>query len=153
MRMLDRNKLDMRFALQRESVPVYERDENGEILYCEVDGERVPIETGETESVYGRPESFRARISQTLTEAQRQAFGIDNSSVSAIITADKGLLPFQKGTCIWRTSCVKYKDAKETVVDEKSADYIVVGIRDTALSEESFLLQEVVKKHTYEDRD
>lgn len=41
--MLDINKQDMKYSRQGEKVTIYDRDENGEIKYIEMDGERIPV--------------------------------------------------------------------------------------------------------------
>ena len=41
--MLDINKQEMKYSRQGEKVTIYDRDENGEIKYIEMDGERIPV--------------------------------------------------------------------------------------------------------------
>ena len=47
MRLLEKNKQNLKYALQVGEVPVYERDEDGNIIYIEIDGQKVPVETGD----------------------------------------------------------------------------------------------------------
>ena len=46
--MLDINKQEMKYSRQGEKVTIYDRDENGEIKYIEMDGERIPVVLRET---------------------------------------------------------------------------------------------------------
>lgn len=143
MRTLNRNKQRMKYSNYKESLPVYERDSDGNIIYISVDGENVPIETGEYETGYEKPTCFRANINSTLTEAFIRAFGVDKSSNKSTIVCSKGFLPFEIGTRIWRKSEVRYKDTAKTIVDGDSADYEVVAVNDEALNEDMFLLQKL----------
>lgn len=115
----------MLYSLQLKDQPVYARDEDGEIIYDEYpDGTKEPRETGETETVYTEPVKFYNSITGTLTEDEIVAFGSEKSG-NAKITYRNGQYPFKTGTLIWKTSSVERVDGK---VDEKSADYVVLGI-------------------------
>lgn len=53
------NKQSMKYSLQGERVPIYETDENGNIIYYEdSDGNKIPMETGEYTTGYSHPVSF-----------------------------------------------------------------------------------------------
>lgn len=110
MRTLNRNKQKMYYSLQDGTSPVYMTDDDGNIKYIEVDGERIPVESGDTEPHYTEPKLFRANINSTLTDTFIRAFGIDDSSDKATIVCAKGTLPLAKGARIWRNSAIKYKD-------------------------------------------
>ena len=58
MRMALKNKQRMYYALYREPQTVYQKDAEGNILYTEVDGDRVPVMTGDSESFYDEPVEF-----------------------------------------------------------------------------------------------
>ena len=133
----------MFYALQtNEEVPVYKRDEHGEIIYRVVAGVRVPVETGTYELGYSDAVEFYNGISGELQAYELQAFGVDNSDSYAKMTYPKGKFPFQLGTLIWRKSEVKYVAFR---IDPKSADYQVVAIRDEDLDEWSVLLKRILK--------
>ncbi len=72
MRLLEKNKQNLKYALQVGEVPVYERDEDGNIIYIEVDGQKVPVETGETEPGYSNPIDFRGNIAMSGGEAENR---------------------------------------------------------------------------------
>lgn len=133
----------MFYALQTgEEVPIYERDDQGNIVYREIGGKRMPIETGTYELGYSDAVEFYNGISGELTAYELQAFGVDNSDGYAKMTFPKGQYPFQLGTLIWKKSEVKYVAFR---IDPKSADYQVVGIRDEDLNVWSVLLKRVLK--------
>lgn len=147
MRTLNRNKQKMYYSLQDGTSPVYMTDDDGNVKYIEVDGEQIPVESGETEPHYTEPKLFRANINSTLTDTFIRAFGIDDSSDKATIVCAKGTLPLSKGARIWRNSAIKYKDPiNMSNVDENSADYVVKDVNDEAMHEDTFLLQRLIKE-------
>ena len=143
---LESNKQSMKYSLQCERVPIYETDENGNIIYYEdSDGNKIPYETGEYTTGYSRPVSFFANINNKLNEVVWKDFGIDDSTNYSQIIASKDELPLKVGSVIWKKSEVGYKDDDKTSVDETTADYTVKGIADEGMSEDLFLLQRNVK--------
>ena len=74
------NKQSMKYSLQGERVPIYETDENGNIVYyTDSDGNKIPIETGESTTGYSQPVSFFGNISMSGGEVDSVEFGIDVS--------------------------------------------------------------------------
>lgn len=144
MRLLEKNKQDLKYALQVGEVPVYERDENGNIIYIEVDGQKVPVETGETEIGYSNPVDFRGNIAMSGGEAEAKSFGVDISDYDAILLMENGKIPIDESSLIWHTSEVKYIDKQNTVVDRKSADYTVKRVQPS-LNFTRYLLKRIVK--------
>ena len=143
---LQSNKQAMKYSLQGERIPIYETDENGNIIYyTDSDGNKIPIETGEPTIGYSQPILFFANINNKLNEVVWQDYGIDNSTNYAQIITSKGELPLKVGSVIWKKSEVGYKDDEKTIVDETTADYTVKGIADEGMSEDLFLLQRNVK--------
>lgn len=59
---LNRNKQSLKYALQIGKVPIYETDDDGNIIYIVIDGNKVPVETGEYEIGYMQPVDFKANI-------------------------------------------------------------------------------------------
>lgn len=122
-------------------MPIYETDEEGNIRYIIVDGEKVPVETGEYEPGFSMPVEFKANIAGKLDNVVIRASGADASDNHAQIVVDKGVLPFKIGTRIWLRSKVEYKDEAKTIVDGDSADYIVKGTMLEDLSQDMFYLE------------
>ena len=116
--MLDINKQEMKYSRQGEKVTIYDRDENGEIKYIEMDGERIPVVLRETTG-YSEPVLFSANISNKLSEVLVKEFGIDDSSSYCQIVTDKGYLPIKAGDVIWKKSEVGRDD--DGLVDNKTA--------------------------------
>lgn len=144
MRLLRKNMQPMKYSLQDGRVPIYERDENGDIVYIEVDGQKVPVETGEYETGYSAPVDFMGNISMSGGEAEAKEFGMDIGDFDAVIVLEKDAVPLTETSIIWHTSPVKYKDEQNTIVDSKSADYAVKRV-SPSLNFTKVLLQRIVK--------
>lgn len=141
MRTLSKNKQKQYYSNPGKLVPIYDTDDEGNIRYIEVDGELVPVETGEYEPGFSLPVEFKANIAGKLDNVVIRASGADASDNHAQIVADKGVLPFKIGTRIWLRSKVEYKDEAKTIVDGDSADYIVKGLMLEALDHDEFYLE------------
>lgn len=136
----------MKYALQNAEIPIYQTDEDGNILYYEdSEGNKIPLETGETEIGFSEPVSFLANINNKLDEVAWREYGIDNSTNYAQIVASKNVLPLKAGSIIWKKSEVGYKDEAQMIVDSTTCDYVVKGIADEGLSVDLFLLQKNLK--------
>ena len=144
MRLLRKNMQPMKYSLQDGRVPIYERDENGDIVYIEVDGQKIPVETGEYETGYSAPVDFMGNISMSGGEAEAKEFGMDIGDFDAVIILEKDAVPITETSIIWHTSPVKYKDEQNTIVDSKSADYAVKRV-SPSLNFTKVLLQRIVK--------
>ena len=144
MRLLEKNKQDLKYALQVVEVPIYERDEEGNIIYIEVDGQKVPVETGETEVGYAKPVDFRGNIAMSGGEAEAKSFGVDISEYDAILLMEKDRIPIDETSLIWHMSEVKYADEQNTIVDKKSADYTVKRVQPS-INFTRYLLKRIVK--------
>lgn len=144
MRLLRKNMQPMKYSLQDGRVPIYERDENGDIVYIEVEGKKVPVETGEYETGYSSPVDFMGNISMSGGEAEAKEFGMDIGDFDAVIVLEKDAIPITETSIIWHTSPVKYKDEQKTIVDAKSADYAVKRV-SPSLNFTKVLLQRIVK--------
>lgn len=144
MRLLEKNKQNLKYALQVGEVPVYERDEDGNIIYIEIDGQKVPVETGEMEIGYSKPVDFRENIAMSGGEAEAKSFGVDISEYDAVLLMEKDRIPIDETSLIWHMSEVKYADEQNTIVDKKSADYTVKRVQPS-LNFTRYLLKRVVK--------
>lgn len=144
MRLLRKNMQPMKYSLQDGRVPIYERDENGDIVYIEVDGQKIPVEKGEYDTGYSAPVDFMGNISMSGGEAEAKEFGMDIGDFDAVIVLEKGTVPLTETSIIWHTSPVKYKDEQNTIVDSKSADYAVKRV-SPSLNFTKVLLQRIVK--------
>lgn len=144
MRMMNKNKRTLYYALQDREVPIYETDESGYIRYIEIDGQQIPVETGQTELVYSEPVKMLANIAFETNETTAQEFGVDVSDYDAIVVFGKDEYPLTETSRIWFESVPRYKDISETIVDGDSADYKVVSVR-SSLNEGKAILRHLTK--------
>lgn len=136
------------YALLKGKRPVYERDENGNIIYKIIGGKMIPKTTGEMEDYYSDPITFYNSISGDLTESELQAFGTQ-SNVSAKMTYKRNQYPFKTGTLIWKISEVQFLE--DGSPNPKSADYKVVGVMPEGQYFWKCMLEAVVKNETSDD--
>lgn len=135
----------MKYSLQDGRVPIYETDIDGNIIYYEDnEGNKIPLKTGEYETVYSAPVDFMGNISMSGGEAEAKEFGMDIGDFDAVIILEKDAIPITETSIIWHTSPVKYKDEQNTIVDSKSADYAVKRV-SPSLNFTKVLLQRIVK--------
>ena len=142
---LQSNKQAMKYSLQGERVPIYETDENGNIIYyTDSDGNKIPMETGEYTTGYSQPVSFDGNIAMSGGEVDSVEFGIDVSGYDETLVVDKGIIPIDETSLIWHTSEVEYKDAEKTIVDENTADYKVIAVKPS-LNTIKYILGRITK--------
>lgn len=141
---LNANKQKLYYANQDKIVPIYETDEDGNIIYYEdSDGNEYPLETGVTKVVYGEPVEFKGNIALSSSgEAQSVEYGLDMSSYSSVLVLDKGLIPLKESSLIWYEN--EPRNDKDGNVDEESADYRVVKV-SPSINVDKYLLEKVVK--------
>ena len=148
--MLDINKQAMKYSLQGQTVTIYERDDDGNILYyTDNDGEPYLDDEGnkipkvlEEKTGFSEPVDFKANIAFSGGEAQSKEYGFDTADFDAILLTDRNTLPVQKGDLIWLDSKPTY--TSDSLVDETSADFTVVGIKP-ALKSTKYMLKATVK--------
>ena len=140
--MLDINKQAMKYALQGQTVTVYEKDEDGNPKFYETeDGEKIYY-THE-EIGFSEPVDFRANISFDGGEAQNKEYGFNAADFDAVLLTDRGEYPFKKGDVIWLDS-EPTKD-ENGLVDSTSADFTIVGVKPSLYSVK-YMLKAVVKE-------
>ena len=131
----------MYYSLFVGSTPVYDTDENGNIIYTEIDGVQVPVELGTITDTYAEPVEFWATISSSLNELHAEAYGVSQSSIYSEISVLKDVLPdeFGYGTKIWKETEISYKE--DGTPDESTADFTVNGKMTEMLNYDFYLLQ------------
>lgn len=144
MRTSAKNKQTMYYALLDKEVPVYETDENGEILYDEIDGELIPIETGETRLGYGKANKMLGNIAMSGGEAEAREFGLSVEDYNAVVICSKDEYPIKEGVLIWHENEVGYLDANNTEVNPDTADYVVLKA-PKSLNQVKYILKAKVK--------
>lgn len=142
MRTLSKNKQNLKYALFKEMVQGYLKDDDDNIVYTEVDGEQVPVETGQIPSYY-EPVPFVANISTSGSgDVSEAEWGIDKSDYNALIVANKGEFPFDEQTLIFHNSEPKFDEYG--ALKPESADYHIIAIKPS-LNQVRYILKENVK--------
>lgn len=148
--MLDINKQAMKYSLQGQTVTIYERDEDGNILYytdsdgnpyLDDNGNKIP-KVLEEKTGFSEPVDFKANIAFSGGEAQTKEYGFDTADFDAVLLTDKEKYPLQKGDLIWLDNEPTYTD--EGLIDETTADFTVVGVKP-ALKSTKYMLKATVK--------
>lgn len=102
--MLDINKQAMKYSLQGQTVTIYERDDDGNILYytdndgnpyLDDEGNKMP-KVLEEKIGFSKPEDFEANIAFSGGEAQSKEYGFDTADFDAILLTDRNTLPNSK---------------------------------------------------------
>lgn len=145
MRTLAKNKQKMYYALQVGEVPIYQADSDGNIMYyTDSEGNKIPLETGETEFGYSKPIEFFGNIALSGGESEAVEYGVDVSAYDATLVVDKGTVPLTETSLIWFESEVRCKDADKTIVDPNSADYKVLAVKPS-INVSKYILGKLVK--------
>lgn len=148
--MLDINKQAMKYSLQGQTVTIYERDDDGNILYytdndgnpyLDDEGNKMP-KVLEEKIGFSKPEDFEANIAFSGGEAQTKEYGFDTADFDAILLTDRNKFPFKKGDLVWLDRKPTY--TSDSLVDETSADFTIVGIKP-ALYSTKYMLKAVAK--------
>ena len=122
MKSLKRNKQTLYYATYNARIPVYERDENGNIIYINIDGVQVPSESGNYTTGYSAPVKYSANISAGKGDSDSTVFGISLDYTRSISTSDKSL-PITNTSLIWiETVPLLNEDGS---ANSDSADYMV----------------------------
>ena len=140
-----KNKQKMYYALLDKEIPIYEKDNGGNIIYyTDADGNKIPLETGETELGYSKPVQFFGNISLSGGESEAVEYGIDVSAYDATLIVNKDILPIDETSLIWFKSKIGYKDTDETIVDANTADYKVLEVKPS-INESKYILGKMIK--------
>ncbi|HIW82637.1 MAG TPA: hypothetical protein H9742_14145 [Candidatus Acetatifactor stercoripullorum] len=124
MRSLKKNMQKLHYSLYSKQIMIYEKDENGNIIYDEIDGEVLPRIIAERAG-YSEPVSFYANISAANGTSDSEVFGVSLDYTKTISTSDM-TLPISETSLIWFETEPTYND--DGTVNEASADYSVVAV-------------------------
>lgn len=123
MRNLKKNQQKLWYSTYADQITIYERDENDEIVYDEIDGEKYPRIIAERAG-YNKPAFFDANVSAGKGTAQEDVFGKDIDFTRTISTTDL-TLPIDELSLVWIESEPKYLE--DGTVNPNSADYKVAA--------------------------
>lgn len=124
MRSLKKNKRRIYFATYSEQITIYKKDDDGNTVYEDIDGELIPVIIAE-KAGYSEPKEFYANISAGKGTSQEEVFGVSLDYTKTISTSDMSL-PLDERSLIWFETEPIYN--ADGTVNEASADYSVVGI-------------------------
>lgn len=135
MRMARVNKQKMHYALYGKEVPIYD-------YYTDNEGNKIPLDTGETKITYENPVEFFGNIALSGGESEAVEFGLNLADYEAILVVAKNTLPIDETSRIWHNTEPTYNE--DGTVNELSADYTVVKV-SPSLNVDKFVLKKVVK--------
>ena len=135
MRTLNKNKTKLYYALYNGEVPIYD-------YYEDEDGNRIPIDTGETTMGYTTPIEFYGNIALSGGESEAQEFGLNLADYTGVLIVSKNVLPIDETSLIWQNTTPQYN--ADGNVDGDSADYRIVKV-SPSLNVDKFVLKKVVK--------
>ena len=132
MRMALKNKQRMYYALYREPQTVYQKDAEGNVLYTEVDGDRVPVMTGDSESFYDERVEFIGNFVPVGSESYARGnvaiyrpYGIDISAYDALILMKRGELPLTESSLIWLDSAPRQRVADDVFIEDNAGESVL----------------------------
>lgn len=108
LRTAKKNKVKLLYSLQGENTPIYETDDEGSVVYEEIDGEQVPVETGESFTGYQKPVIFYGNLSFYTGWSYPGVWGVTLNNADAILLMDKNELPIDETSRIWFQSEPRY---------------------------------------------
>ena len=126
MRIQRRDLRHLYYAYQTNGrVPVYVTDDNGNIIFDNVDGVDVPRQTGTFTQEYSKPIPFDGFITWDVSEAQARSFGLALGSYSAVLTVMKDQIDLEEtGIIFWSTT----PDVTQPANDA-DADFRIGGVQ------------------------
>lgn len=101
MRMARKNQRALWYSNINDSDACYVRDEDGNIIYEEVDGEQVPLEDGGSTEEYTKPVKFYGTIQNAGGQTEAAAYGVSVGSYTAKLFEVDGGLPIEEMSLIY----------------------------------------------------
>ena len=101
MRMARINQRALWYSNINESDVSYVRDEDGNIIYEEIEGEQVPLENGGSTEKYTQPAKFFGTIQNAGGQYEAAAYGVSVGSYSAVLLDIDGALPIKEMSLIY----------------------------------------------------
>lgn len=101
MRMARKNQRALWYSNINSSDICYVRDEDGNIIYEEVDGEQIPLEDGSATEEYTQPVKFFGTIQNAGGQSEAAAYGVSVGTYSAKLLEVDGGLPIEEMSLIY----------------------------------------------------
>lgn len=141
MRSLKKNQQRLQYSTYSDQITIYERDENGNIIYVDIDGEQVPVIAGEIAG-YNEPVIFFANIAMSGGESEAKEYGVNSTDYEAVIVTTDKSLAIDELSLIWHTT--EPVMGADGLVDADSADYKVIAVKPS-LNGVKYLLKKLPK--------
>lgn len=141
MRSLRKNQQRLQYSTYSDQITIYERDEDGNIIYIDIDGEQVPSIAGEIAG-YNEPVIFFANIAMSGGESEAKEYGVNQTDYEAVIVTTDKSLPIDELSLIWHTT--EPMLGADGLVDADSADYKVIAVKPS-LNGVKYLLKKLPK--------
>ena len=141
MRSLERNKQTLYYALYGTKIIEYEKDEDGNILYVDINGVQVPIEKSVTTG-YSTPVKFRANISAGKGDSETAVFGTSLDFTRTISSCDM-TVPIKQTSLVWYET-IPVLNADGTA-NKDSADYSIAAPIAKSLNSLTIALKAITK--------
>ena len=127
---LRQNETPMKYAQYIGSMPVYETDEDGNVrYYTDSEGNRYPMDTGETEDIYGNVTDMSANISMSGGDAEPVEYGLSVADYQAVLVTGRNAYTLKEGDYIWATSPVQYEyNGEEVELPVKGGDKVTTKV-------------------------
>lgn len=141
MRNLNKNQQRLQYSTYADQITIYERDEDGNIIYVDIDGDQVPVIAGEIAG-YSEPVIFFANIAMSGGESEAREYGVNSTDYEAVIVTTDKSLPIDELSLIWHTT--EPVMGADGLVDADSADYKVIAVKPS-LNGVKYLLKKLPK--------
>ena len=147
MRMLNKNKTQLWYALHRDSEPIYKLDSQGNKIVVYTDTSTTPPtvyyeKEGTTAEGYSAPVEFLGNLAYSKSgEAETTEFGVSLADYEADVTVSLDYLPIDETSLIWTHKPLVDNDGYAI---EGDADFRVLKVRPS-LNECRYLLAKVQK--------
>lgn len=140
MRTLRRNKRIMYYALRNPEQVSYVRDDEGNIIYDEIDGEQVPRESGNPAPAYLKPVQFLGNLSLSTGFDDPKNFGMDISEYQYLLSVSQNDIPIDETSILWCETTPTFLDNNKTIPNPSSADFRVRRV-SPSINESRYVLQ------------
>lgn len=136
MRSLKKNQQKLWYSTYSNQITIYERDSDENIIYDEIDGEKIPRIIAERAG-YNNPVSFYANVAMSGGETEAKEYGLNSTDYEAVIMTTDKTLPIDELSLIWQKTVPVINS--DGTVDGDSADYKVIAVRPSLNAVRYFL--------------
>lgn len=127
MRDIRKNKwINLYIGLYQEERPIYEKDEQGNIIYTDIEGIQTPIEIGTIPGGYKViPVPIETNLAMSGGDAEALEYGVTTADYSARFTTTDKSLPITETSLMWEILPLLDENG---MADSTTADWKVVKV-------------------------